>query len=239
MKNPDPRTLLLLLLTVNALVMGNTDQLVIAVAALVTSLALVGAGRLRWAVLLLLSFIALTAAAHVVPDLWQNPVTALIGVLAYWIARFTVAFGVAVYVLVQLRPAELNAALRRMHAPNWLIIPLAVVVRFLPALFTETRAINEAMSLRGIRPGAFGLLFHPLRFGLYVVIPLLSSAVRISDELAAAALIRGLGATKHPDGSTIRPTTVTRIGFGAADLILLIAIAALVALNFSGWRLPR
>ncbi|MCL0246058.1 energy-coupling factor transporter transmembrane protein EcfT [Corynebacterium sp. CCM 8835] len=239
MRHADPRTLILLLLTVNALMMGRTDQLVAIAGALLTVTALLVTGRIRWAILLLVSVVLLTAAAYWIPAHWSNSPAALVGVLAYWISRFTVAVGIAAFVLTQLRPTELNAALRRMHAPNWLIIPLAVVVRFLPALLAETRAINEAMSLRGIRPGTLGLLFPPVRYGIYVVIPLLSSAIRISDELAAAALIRGLGVTTLPDGSTIRPTTVTRIGFGLTDLVLLLAIAALMGLHFSGWELQR
>ena len=239
MRHADPRTLILLLLTVNALMMGRTDQLVAIAGALITVTALLVTGRTRWAILLLVSVVLLTGCAYRIPAHWSNAPAALVGVLAYWISRFAVSVGVAAFVLTQLRPTELNAALRRMHAPNWLIIPLAVVVRFLPALLAETRAINEAMSLRGIRPGALGLLFHPVRYGIHVVIPLLSSAIRISDELAAAALIRGLGVTTLPDGSTVRPTTVTRIGFGLADLVLLLAIAALVGLHFSGWELQR
>ena len=239
MSGPDPRTLILLLITVNALAMGRTDDVVVAAAATVVIVALTAAGRVRWALLLLIGFAALATTAEWAPLLWRNPVGVLIGVLAYWFARFSVAFGVAAFVLTQLRPAELNAALRRIHAPNWLIIPLAVVVRFLPALISETRAINEAMSLRGIRPGPLGLLLHPVRYGLHVVLPLLSSAVRMSDELAAAALIRGLGATTHPDGSAIRPTTITRIGFGPVDGALLLCMVAIVTLHFSGWDLPR
>ncbi|MBI8999999.1 energy-coupling factor transporter transmembrane protein EcfT [Corynebacterium sp. CCM 9185] len=239
MRHADPRTLILLLLTVNALMMGRTDQLVTIAGALLTVTALLFTGRARWAIVLLVSVFLLTAAAYWIPTHWPNSASALIGVLAFWISRFTVAAGIAVFVLTQLRPTELNAALRRMHTPHWLIIPLAVVVRFLPALLAETRAINEAMSLRGIRPGALGLLFHPVRYGIYVVIPLLSSAIRISDELAAAALIRGLGVTTLPDGSTVHPTTVTRIGFGLTDLVLLLGIAALVGLHFSGWELQR
>ena len=114
-----------------------------------------------------------------------------------------------------------------MHTPDWLTIPVAVVVRFLPVLVEEAKAIVEAMALRGLRPGAVGVLAHPLRYGQYVLLPLVSSAVRIGDELSASALIRGLGG---PSGAPA-PSSATALRFTAADALLLLCVAGLLVLR--------
>lgn len=48
---------------------------------------------------------------------------------------------------------ELTAALRRMHLPESIIIPCAVVVRFFPTVGEDYRHIRAAMALRGIAAG--------------------------------------------------------------------------------------
>lgn len=99
-----------------------------------------------------------------------------------------------------------------------------VVVRFFPMAVRELRAIIQAMTLRGLKPGAWSAMRHPMRTGEYVVIPFLASAARIADELSAAAIIKGLGAQKTR--SNTQPSH-----FGIGDAVVLTVLAALVT-----WR---
>lgn len=48
---------------------------------------------------------------------------------------------------------ELTSALRRMHVPESVIIPCAVVVRFFPTVQEDYHQIHNAMALRGIAEG--------------------------------------------------------------------------------------
>jgi energy-coupling factor transporter transmembrane protein EcfT len=120
--------------------------------------------------------------------------------------------------------ARVGAVLTQMHAPRVIYVPVMVVVRFFPMAVRELRAIIQAMTLRGLKPGAWSAMRHPMRTGEYVVIPFLASAARIADELSAAAIIKGLGAQKTR--SNTQPSH-----FGIGDAVVLTVLAALVT-----WR---
>ena len=46
--------------------------------------------------------------------------------------------------------SEFIAAMERMRMPVQITIPLAVMFRFIPTIGEESRAINDAMRMRGI-----------------------------------------------------------------------------------------
>ena len=121
---------------------------------------------------------------------------------AYWMLATTTA-------------SELVAALQRIHIPQVVTVPLAVMFRYFPTAIAEQRAINDSMRMRGVRfgGGKISELFE------YRVVPLMTNSVRIADELSQAALTRGLGAEK-------RRTSIARIGFHAVDVVVLAACLA-------------
>lgn len=88
---------------------------------------------------------------------------------------------------------ELTAALRRMHVPESVIIPCAVVVRFFPTVGEDYRQIRAAMALRGIAEGRGALLLHPMQSLEYVLMPLLMNSNNVAQDLSAAALTKGIG----------------------------------------------
>ena len=65
-----------------------------------------------------------------------------------------------------------------------------------PVIGHEVKAISDAMKLRGMS-------VLSLRATQYFTIPLLSTVVRSGDELASAALVRGLGGTAKPTSVTV------------------------------------
>ena len=88
---------------------------------------------------------------------------------------------------------ELTAALRRMHLPESIIIPCAVVVRFFPTVGEDYRHIRAAMALRGIAAGRGALLRHPVQSLEYILMPLLMNSNNVAQDLSAAALTKGIG----------------------------------------------
>lgn len=128
------------------------------------------------------------------------------GVAAYWLMATTTA-------------SELTSALQRMHVPQAVTIPLAVMFRFFPTAAEEQRAISDAMRMRGVHVRGR----KANRMLEYRVVPLVANMVRIGDELTQAALTRGLGARAER-------TSIARIGFHALDIILLASCAACYAL---------
>ena len=73
-----------------------------------------------------------------------------------------------------------------------------------------------------ISASAAGLISHPIQTMEYVYVPLLVSASRISDEITQAAITRGI---EH----TGERSCIEEIAFSFADLLVVIAYAALVA----------
>ncbi len=105
-------------------------------------------------------------------------------------AQFLPAMIMAWYGLHTTKIGEFMTAMGKMHIPNCITIPLAVVFRFFPTIKEEYGYIRDAMKMRGISFGRGSLI----KMVEYRLIPLLFSCMTISDELSQSAVTRGLGA---------------------------------------------
>ena len=94
------------------------------------------------------------------------------------------------------RISQLIAALSALHLPLFVIIPLSVMLRFIPTVQEEWDGVRKAMAFRGIslEPGA--VILAPFKTIEYILIPLLFSCISVMDELASASLARGLDAER-------------------------------------------
>lgn len=90
------------------------------------------------------------------------------------------------------RMSRLISSLQRMHLPIAAIIPLAVLVRFVPTVQDEWIGVRKAMAFRGISLSFGAILRHPMQSIEYILIPLLFSSLSVIEELASASLARGL-----------------------------------------------
>ena len=127
--------------------------------------------------------------------------------------RFLPGVMVGMYVVSTTTVSEFIAAMERMHVPQAITIPLAVMFRFFPTVLEEAASINKAMTMRDIKFGgrkAFQMIEYRL-------IPMMTCSVKIGQELSAASLTRGLGG---PD----RRTNICRIGFGVWDVLTFFAL---------------
>lgn len=129
------------------------------------------------------------------------------------------------YVMMSTKVNEFLAAMARMHVPNKVTIPLAVMARFFPTVFDEARAIGHAMRMRGIRLFSLRTLRNPFSILEYRLVPLLVSVTKIGDELSIAAVTRGLS----PE---TKRTCVATIGFHVQDVIVFLYCLAVVVLFF-------
>ena len=78
---------------------------------------------------------------------------------------------------------EFIAAMRKLHLPQSLIVPMAVTIRYFPAIKEETGHITDAIKLKGVK--GFGKVEA-------LTVPLMMSAVNTAEELSAAAVTRGI-----------------------------------------------
>ncbi len=80
----------------------------------------------------------------------------------------------------------------RLHLPKSFGISAIILLRFLPTITYELKAIRGALKFRGIGISLLNTIIHlPKNFYL-TLIPLLIRTVRISDEITVAALTRGV-----------------------------------------------
>lgn len=228
----DPRTILLAVAVINMIVMASPSTTALFCCAAVTSAALATV-RIRYGVIAILTFSFLYLVFQLLLLIPGSKGVAFAAVMFMWLARFAVSVGIGAWAILGISPSALTAALRSLRIgplrlPSWLTIPPAVFLRVLPIAVTEARAIYDAMLLRGLRPGARQWLLHPVQSTSMLVIPLLGTVVQSSDDLAAAALIRGLGGTRTP-------TTIARLSLRAADVWVLTSLVAIVS---AAWWLP-
>lgn len=87
---------------------------------------------------------------------------------------------------------DLIAALYAFHLPRAVVIPLAVGMRFFPTFMEECRSVRDATRLQGLSPSVKGLVTNPLDLVEALVIPLMLRSAKIAEELAAAAVARGI-----------------------------------------------
>lgn len=235
----DPRTKLLALLVLNALVMRASPtstllavQLLAVLALLwevsVTSAARTGLGCLVCDALSLGSPLLVAWLEGMGSPRGVVLVIGTCAAIAFWFARFFAGFGLALYVYRTTRIGQMKAALRAVHLPRVFVDALAVAFRVIPTVGAEAVAIREAMEMRGVDLGIRGVLRHPLVIAERFLVPLLSSIARVADDLAASSVIRGLG------GPT-RPTSLTRLRASAWDAAALVCVAGVIAIEFSAY----
>ncbi len=96
------------------------------------------------------------------------------------------------YPIKKTTPGILIAALFKLKLPKEIVIPIAVILRFTPTIRSEYRKINDSMTLRGLNVNFFTLIRHPVVLIESTIVPLFMRSIKISDELAAAATLRGI-----------------------------------------------
>lgn len=229
----DPRTKLLLLITISVLVLGGVGSdhlpLLVPLLCLLVFGLLLTARKYRAAFFYLAVYsCAYFAAVWILPHLSGFPYFLLLGSAGIF-SRVMPGVAMGAYVVGTTTVSEFTAAMQKMHVSEKIIIPMSVMFRFFPTVGEEFASINAAMRMRGIRFGG-GKIGKMLEYRL---VPLLTCSAKIGEELSAAALTRGLG-------GEIRRTNICKIGFHAQDwccidiCVLAFAAVLLARLGIAG-----
>ncbi|MFR4562590.1 MAG: energy-coupling factor transporter transmembrane component T [Flavonifractor plautii] len=219
----DPRTKLLLLLTITTLMFSTSNEgimnLIKPLLSLVPFILILSERRFQTAAKYLILYAACFALERVAL-IWASglPSFVLLAVTSI-MTRFAPGIMMGAYLIASTSVSEFIGAMERMHLTEKIVIPLSVIFRFFPTVSEEYQAIRDAMKMRGIRFGGK----NPFLMVEYRLVPLIVSVVKIGDELSAAALTRGLGAPG-------RRTNLCRIGFHVQDLMAALFCAACFAL---------
>ncbi len=87
---------------------------------------------------------------------------------------------------------EMIETLERLRLPRQIVIPFAVMLRYLPTVKLEMHCIRDSLKIRGIDYSLFAFLKSPVRWMEYMLVPILMRSVRLADELSATAMVRGI-----------------------------------------------
>jgi len=118
--------------------------------------------------------------------------------------------------------SELIAALQASHIPQVIVIPVAIILRFLPSLKQDVLYIKQGMKTRGVGLTFWRIISHPAQTYEGFLIPILMRLLMTATELSASAETRGIS---YP----CEKTHYILVDFRLRDSILLIGMLALFA----------
>lgn len=220
----DPRTKLALLVALAAFVLGGMGGERLEVFRMLLSLGpfallIVDGARARG-----LSLLALLAACHLYNAFAftgkGGAPEAVLLLVASLFTRLLPCIAMASYLMRTTSTSEFIAAAERIHLPKELTIPLSVVFRFFPTIRENAANISNAMRMRGASGENVAKAVE------YRLVPLVECTTRTADDLAASALVRGLG------GPAAR-TSIAAIGFRASDAIAAGAVIAFLGISLA------
>ena len=190
----DPRAKLYLLLLANLMLFFHVGTGAEAVSTGLFLLLFFLSGRVRSGVRLSVIYFGLLAVdLFVVPLAGEGILLNLLSLVSVGIRMMLPCIITGAYAFSTTTVGELTSALRRMHVPESVIIPCAVVVRFFPTVQEDYHQIRNAMALRGIAEGKGVLLLHPMQSLEYILMPLLMNGNNVAQDLSVAALTKGIG----------------------------------------------
>jgi energy-coupling factor transport system permease protein len=188
----DPRTKLFFLLLANGVIFFHVNLLTEILIAVLLLLLLIFAGQWKKGIRLGGGYLLLFFISSISSDYSDGVLATVVG-MAYTLRIMMPCFMAGTYAFATTAVSEFLCALRKMHLPESVIIPFAVVIRFFPTIVEDYRQIRAAMQFRGIAVGNAALLRHPLQTMEYILIPLLMNANNVADDLSVAAITKGIG----------------------------------------------
>lgn len=128
----------------------------------------------------------------------------------------------AAYLTFKIPSGKLIAVFQKSSMPQNILLILVIMIRFIPTISGEIKTIREAMKVRGLTGSKKKVFFHPLRTVEYVVVPLIFRSIKVGDELAAAAIVRGVENTGKKQSYYETKMSKTDIVILTISLLLLI-----------------
>lgn len=138
-------------------------------------------GQPRSAFHFLIAFFIMLSIDQLVTPHMNGFAFTLVSFITVALRKFLPCFILGKWILTKTEVSEFVAVMWKLRLPQTATIPLSVVFRYFPTIKEEWASIRAAMKMRGIHVS----LEH-------IMVPLLMSAVNVSEELSAAALCRGL-----------------------------------------------
>lgn len=177
-------------------------------------------GRMVSAARFAAAFTILVAVELAVVPVFGGFLGGLIMFVAVLVRKILPVLSVGLLIIATTEVSEFLAVAAKLRVPRAVTVPLSVVFRYFPTLRQECSDVRDAMRMRGIN-----LSFE------HVFVPVMMSAVNVSDELSAAALCRGINRPgKH---TCLRDARMSFVDW-AVVVIALLSVAVICALKLQG-----
>jgi energy-coupling factor transport system permease protein len=128
-------------------------------------------------------------------------VATVLSMLLFMIARFIPLSALIITLLETTGIGQIIQALEYCRVPRVVTVPISVMFRFAPTISQEMGHITDAMRMRGINPTVAGFVRTPGAVLEHLFLPFLIRATKVSEELAASAVVRGI---ENPERRTVR-----------------------------------
>lgn len=197
LRDIDPRMKLAISLSFSLTLFFTAQGTTILFSVLIAFAILLLSGKGKTSVKYLTVYAGCSLAVFLAPFTGWQGLSVLFSIFIFTLMKFIPVAMLGSWLISTVRISELIAALEQMLLPATVVIPLAVFFRFLPTVKEEFNYIRDTMKMRNIDLSVRGLLFYPARTMEYILVPLLLRSVKVSDELSAAALARGLDSGKQ------------------------------------------
>ena len=188
----DPRTKILLLVELDIILfMGQSLVYEICVLLFCASILLIG-GQSKSALKFLIAFAVFAVIQQLIVPYTSVFFVSLIYFVSVVVRKILPCIMLGKWLLATTEISAFAAAMRKIRLPNDVIVTTSVMFRCFPTIKEEWGAIQAAMKMRGIEFSLRHIITAPAQTMEYLLVPLFISVLNISDELAAAALCRGL-----------------------------------------------
>lgn len=144
-----------------------------------------------------------------------------------WLGLFYTVYPCAFLASIVLSTTKVNeflTAMNNAHIPKSVVIPLAVMLRYIPTVKEDWRYIKDAMRLRDVTPSFIGFIRNPAMTVECLYVPLMMTASNTADELAIASVTRGIENPKPR-------TCLLRIRLQARDWVAIVLAFCILVLG--------
>lgn len=214
----DLRTKLMLILVVNLFLLLSHSLIFELVLVFGCLLLITIDGQVKSAFHFLIAFLLMLGIDRLLTPYISGFSFTLVSFVTVALRKFLPCFILGKWILTKTEVSEFVAVMWKLRLPQTAIIPLSVVFRYFPTIKEEWASIRAAMKMRGIHVS----LEH-------IMVPLLMSAVNVSEELSAAALCRGLDSPEPH-------TSLVQVKFRFSDLLVwyMTGALAIIAIILKG-----
>ena len=185
---PDPRILIIQIVVVAVLASVFRNLLALFLLVLIVDFLLLL--QCGWTVFWknLLSYAAMLLILFALQKIYIPVISDLFPLFLLLMARLYPAY-LAVRVLIEKTPMdELLFSLEIWRVPKLVLIPLAVIYRYIPTILKEISYIRESLKMRNLHSSMWDKLCHPMQNAENFFVPLLYRSEKISEELSAGSI---------------------------------------------------